>query len=41
MDLKTCDEYDPLKVFDQTYAPFLETNLKDRIDLNFTDLDVI
>ena len=41
MDLKTCDEYDPLKVFDNSYAPFLESNLNNRKDLNFTDLDVI
>ena len=41
MDLKSCNEYDPLKVFDHTYAPFLETNLNERKDLNFTDLDVI
>jgi len=40
LDLKTCDEYDPLKVFDHSYAPFLEQHLNSR-PLNFRELDVI
>jgi hypothetical protein len=40
LDLQTCDEFDPLKVFDHSYAPFLEKHLETR-PLNFRELDVI
>lgn len=39
-DLKTCDEYDPLKVFGSSYSNLLHENLISR-EMTFRELDVI
>ena len=39
-DLKTSNEFDPLKVFDYPYSNFMHENLLEN-ELNYRELDVI